>query len=375
MKIIHLLSPATAGGLERVVQGLSIGQQARGDQVIVAAVVHEPMTSHPFLVPLQRAGIEVRQVLVPHRGYLAERQAIAALCREFGPDVVHSHGYRPDVVDGSAVRKAGVATVSSYHGATRGSWRNRLYENLHFRFLRSFDAVIAVSGPIGEMLAGTGVHTERIHVVPNAWSEIAAPLSREAARATLDLPADARVLGWIGRLSPEKGIDVFVDAVAALNDPSITACVIGDGPERTASEARAAAAGVVVRWCGMLPEAGRLCTAFDVFVLSSRTEGIPISLLEAIAAGIPVVATRVGGVPDVVSENEAWLVPSEQPAVLAEAIRVALADRKDAAHRTACASARLASEFGRDAWLDKHEEVYAIAQTVRRRAMQGMRRR
>jgi glycosyltransferase involved in cell wall biosynthesis len=370
VRIIHLLSPAAAGGLERVVQGLSIGQQARDHDVVVAAVVNETMNDHPFLIPLQRAGIRVHEILVPHRGYLAERAAVRALCSDFLPDVVHSHGYRPDVVDGSALRNLGVATVSSYHGATGGSWRNRVYEKLHFRSLRKFDAVIAVSKPIGELLVASGVRRERVRVVPNAWSEIAAPLSREAARSSLGLPTDSCVLGWVGRLSHEKGIDVFIDAVAALGDSSVMACVIGDGPERIASEARGVdGGGAAVRWVGMLPEAGRLCTAFDLFVLSSRTEGIPIALLEAIAAGIPVVATRVGGVPDVVSEKEAWLVPSEQPPALASAIAVALANPNEAKARAARASARLASEFGRDAWLDKHDAVYAVAQVVRKSNM------
>ncbi len=108
--------------------------------------------------------------------------------------------------------------------------------------------------------------------------------------------------------------------------------------------------------------------AFDVFVQSSRTEGTPIALLEAIAAQTPVVATRVGGVPDVVSDSEAILLPSEDPAALADAIRVAFANPEAAAERARRAGLRLSSAFSAESWLDRHEEIYARAAAERRRA-------
>jgi glycosyltransferase involved in cell wall biosynthesis len=208
-----------------------------------------------------------------------------------------------------------------------------------------------------------------VHVVPNAWCEIAQPLSRRDARVALDLPPDVRVLGWVGRLSREKGVDVLVDAMTRLSDRSIVACVIGDGPERAGEEARARqTVGSRMIWKGTIAEAGRLCTAFDLFVLSSRTEGIPIALLEAAAAGTPIVATKVGSVPEVVTEGEAWLIEPEAPQALADAIELALRDPARSASQAAGAQNRLATEFGRDAWLKRHDEIYVAAQEVRRAA-------
>jgi glycosyltransferase involved in cell wall biosynthesis len=369
VNILHLLAPGEAGGLERVVHGLAIGQRARGHEVAVASVVHEPLRAHPFVLPLQRAGVTVHEVLVPHRAYWKERSTVASLCRALRPHVVHSHGYRTDVVDGGGIRKLGVATVATHHGTTRGSWRNRLYESLHWRALRQFDAVIAVSRVIASQLVASGSRPDRVHLVPNAWSEIAPPLARSAARAALNLPRDGIVVGWIGRMSWEKGIDVFIDAMAALSDSTIVACAIGEGRERSAEQARATRlVGSRIIWPGMIPEAGRFCLAFDLFVLSSRTEGVPIALLEAIATGTPIVATRVGGIPDIVSEREAWLVAPQQPLVLAQAIREAVANPSIARERASRANARLASELGRDAWLDRHDDVYAAAVAVRRAA-------
>jgi glycosyltransferase involved in cell wall biosynthesis len=206
-----------------------------------------------------------------------------------------------------------------------------------------------------------------VHVVPNAWSEIAQPLSRQHARAALGLSSNARVIGWVGRVSREKGVDVLVDAMTRLSDPSIVACVIGDGPERAREEARAQQTmGSRIIWKGIVDEAGRLFTAFDLFVLSSRMEGVPIALLEAAAAGTPIVATKVGSVPDVVTEGEAWLIEPEGSQALADAIERALHDPARSASQAARAQKRLATEFGRDGWLTRHDKIYSVAQKMRR---------
>ena len=368
MKIVHLLAPAHAGGLERVVQGLAIGQRARGHQVTVAPVVERPMRGHPFIPPLQRSDVAVREIMVPHRAYRQEQGAVATLCNELRPDVVHSHGYHTDVVNGAAIRATGTATVSTHHGATGGPWLNRFYEYLHWRSLRRFDAVIAVSRVIERQLLESGIARDHVHMIPNAWSEIASPLPRAGARSALGLPEEAMVAGWVGRMSREKGVDVFIDAMRLI-DSALIACAIGEGAERQHEQARAEKLlGSRMRWPGMIPEAGRLCRAFDIFVLSSRTEGIPIALLEAIAAGTPVVTTTVGGVPDVVTPREAWLVPPEDPRALAAAIGQALLNRAEARERASLAQERLATKFGRENWLDRHDAAYHSAIEARKRA-------
>ena len=113
-----------------------------------------------------------------------------------------------------------------------------------------------------------------------------------------------------------------------------------------------------MRWHGFMANAGRLYAAFDVFVLSSRTEGTPIALLEAMSAGVPIVATSVGGVPDVVSRNEALLVPSDDPVALADAIRSVYSDPTAAATRACAAQQRLSQNFAAAPWLAAYEALY-----------------
>lgn len=368
MVILHIVAPADVGGLERVVHALALGQREAGHAVHVVAVVSGPEGEQAFLRPLAAAGVATHAVRLAGRAYWRERAAVAELCRRLAPDVVHTHGYRPDVVDAGVARRLGVATVTTVHGFTGGGWRNRAYEWLQRRALRRFDAVVAVSRPMAARLRA--VPPERLEILPNAWREPEPPFERAAARSQLGVADDRFHLGWVGRLSPEKGPDVLVEALALLKDLPFTASIIGDGPERGRLRARGAAVGVTDRilWHGAKPEASRLFPAFDVLVLSSRTEGTPIVLFEAMAAGAPIVATRVGGVEDVVTPTEAVLVTPESPAALADAIRAVWSDRAGAAARAVAARARLRARFALEPWLARYQAIY---QRVRRNQAGG----
>ena len=358
--VLHIAAPCEAGGLERVVHALATAQRRAGHRVSVVAVLPNGREDHPFLPPLIAAGVEVVPVRLRPRAYLRERAAVIEICRRIRPDVVHTHGYRADVIDASAARRLGVPTVTTVHGFAGGDLKNRFYEWLQRWAFRRFDAVVAVSRPLAADLARAGVPVQRLHVVPNAWPEGDPPLPRDRARRMLAVPEGRFHVGWVGRLSPEKGPDVLLAALESLSDLPLAVSVLGDGRSRAPLEALAARRGLAqrVRWLGNRPGAGRLFSAFDVFVLSSRAEGTPMAMLEAMAAGAPIVATAVGGIPDVVSSREAVLIAPEDPAALAAAIRGVYADSKAAAARARRARQRLANEFALAPWLATYERIY-----------------
>jgi glycosyltransferase involved in cell wall biosynthesis len=224
--------------------------------------------------------------------------------------------------------------------------------------LRQFDAVIAVSASIASKLRASGVPQERIHLLINAFADTE-PLPRATARRLLDLP-DAPVIGWVGRLSAEKGPDIAIEAVARLHNPDARLLIIGEGREETLLRDRAEALGVSERvlWRGVVPDAGKLFPAFDAFLLSSRTEGTPMALLEAMAANVPIVATHVGGVPDVVDASSAWLVESLDSAAMARALDELLSQPELARARAERARETLKERFALDPWLSQHESIY-----------------
>ena len=362
MVILHIVAPAEVGGLERVVHGLACGLRGAGHELHVAAVLTGPGLNPSFLTPLAAADVQTHPLVVPVRAYLRERRAIAELCHRVRPDVVHTHGYRPDVVDAGVARGQGLPTVTTVHGFTGGGWKNRLYERLQCRAFRRFAAVVAVSRSIVERLRRNGVPAERIHVVPNAWRETVPPLDRDAARRALGIPVHRTAVGWVGRLSYEKGPDVLLEALPQLSDLPLVVSVVGDGIERVSLDARAKELGLdgVLLWHGAIPDAGRLFRAFDVFVLSSRTEGTPIVVFEAMAAEVPVVATRVGGLPDMLSSAEAALVPADDPGALAAAIRAVYRHPAAARERAHRARERLQNQFSVEPWIERYDAVYRL---------------
>jgi len=360
IRVMQLLAPGAYGGLERVVTHLSTGLARRGWPSAVVAILDAGAVEPPVLDEMRAGGVTVFPVPVPHRAYRQERLQVGEVVDRWRPEVGNTHGYRADVNLRPVLQGRRIPVVGTAHGFTGGGWKNRIFEWLDRRALGRCEAVVAVSGPLGERLRRRGVGSDRLHVIPNAWAPSRTTFTRAEARERLGLPPEAVAIGWVGRLGAEKGPDVAVSAMAKLRHPTALLSLVGTGREEVALRALASRLDVHgrIRWHGSVPAAGELMAAFDVFCLSSRTEGTPMVLLEAIAAGVPVVATRVGGVPDVVSVEEAMLVPTEDPAALAAALDHTLTVRAEADARAQRARRRLETAFGVEPWLDRYQVLY-----------------
>lgn len=366
LTVLHVTAPGPVGGLESVVRQLAEGHHERGHHVHVAAVLDISQRGVPFVEQLETSGIRVHRITLSGRGYLAERAAIRKICRAVRPDIVHTHGPRPDVLDSGVARRLGIATVTTAHGSSRMGGVTRIHEWLERLAFRRMDAVVAVSAPLAATLEQEGVPSGRVHTVLNAWRPSVPFQAPEDARRTLGINGDAYHIGWIGRLIPAKGGDVFLRALAGVRDIPFIASVIGDGPERPALEqlARDGAIADRVRFHGTQLNAAAVCRAFDLLVMSSRTEGTPVVLLEAMAAGVPTVVTAVGGIPDIVSAHESILVEPESPDALAAAIREAATHAPASRRRAENAARHLREHLDEETWLDRYEDVY---RAVRRR--------
>lgn len=362
LRIAHILAPGRFGGLERVVEMLSREQAEAGHEVHAILTVGPTAADHPLAAELAQLGVRVTVVTLPPRSYLTEQRELRRLLEGISPDVIHTHGYRPDVLVRRVARRLGIAMVSTAHGFTGGSWKNRFFEWLQIQSWRRIDGVVAVSRTLAARLESVGVPPARLHVVPNAWRAGEALLPRAEARAALQLPPDVIVIGWVGRLSWEKAADVMIHALPHLSRAGVVLAIVGTGRERAALESLASELNVSHRiyWIGELRGAARYFSAFDCFALSSRTEGTPIALFEAIAAGVPVVATAVGGVPDVIGAEEGRLVAPQDPEALARAIEEVFEHRTEADTRVAAASRRLA-DFDGEKWQARYSVVYRHA--------------
>ncbi len=357
--MLHVLAPGREGGLETVVTMLSAGQGP--DRAHVAAVItpdHSPDT-HPFVRGLAAAGVAVTPLVVGARSYLSEYRQLAGLVSRVKPALLHTHGYRADIIGGLVGRACGLPVVSTVHGFTGGSRRNRLNERIQCMALRYADGIIAVSKPLAGKLAAAGIPDSRIHFVQNGFAPASNTLPRTLARQRLGIPDDRLVAAWVGRLSAEKGPDIALDCLLHC-ETQWHLSIIGEGREGARLRERARSLGIVERvtWHGALQQAARLLPAFDALILSSRTEGTPIVLFEAMAAQVPIVATSVGGVPDVLTAGDAILVPPENPHAIAAGLDAIARDQRAADRRAASSNQKLRECFEQRAWLDRVRAVY-----------------
>lgn len=369
LSIIHVTSPGLYGGLETVVHLLASNQVRAGHAVCVILLGVDPAAArHPLADALSKSGVSVEFVPRGRPPFRDERAHVAAICRRLNANVLHTHGSRPDFIASPAGKAVGIPTVSTVHGVTVQGLKSHLLHMLEWRALRRVSAVIAVSRPLMGVLASKGVPRDRLVLIPNAFASTVEPLSRDDARRALGIPEDRFAFGWVGRLSREKGADVLVESLRSVRSPRPVIVFVGDGPERESLIELARTLGVTddIRWLGAVPSGAALFAGFDGFVLSSRSEGTPMCLFEAMDAGIPAIVTAVGGVPDVVSDREALIVQPEQPAALAAAIDALIADRQAGRERATAARARLSAAYSVGPWIERHNDLYRklISQTV-----------
>lgn len=342
--------------------GLTLGMAGLGHDVSVLTVLSPSLEREPFLAAYDGSSVKIREIRVPPglRHLVAERRAVRSLLSSHRPDLVHCHGFRPDILDSGIARGLGIPTVTTIHGESFMGGKTRVYEWLQWRNYRRFDAVIAVSSRLHQTAAARGVAPGRLRLIRNAWPGGVEFMSREAARAELRLAPNEPTVGWLGRMIPVKGGDLLLQALAMPSASGVTAVLIGDGAERERLRAIASQLGVEARvhFTGGIEGAARLLPAFDAFVLSSRSEGTPIVLLEAMSAGVPIVAARVGGVPDMVGEKEAVLVPPNDPDALASGLNHVLGHREAAEALARQARRRVEDQFSNTAWLKRHEDLY-----------------
>jgi glycosyltransferase involved in cell wall biosynthesis len=227
-------------------------------------------------------------------------------------DVLHTHLFGSNTLGRLLGRLAGVPVIIAHeHWATsarREVWINRLLYRLS-------DRTIVPSAATKSMLVKYGgIPSQAIEVVYNGvdTAQFSRPYGREEVRSELGIPNDALLVGVVGRLSEEKGgVDLLVRAVARLHktEPSVRLLVVGDGPMRAGLEGLASKVTEgLVTFTGTRSDVARLLGAMDVFALPSLSEALPLVVLEAMSAGLPVVATRVGGVPEVVDDGVTGLL-------------------------------------------------------------------
>ncbi len=357
-RVLFVITDLDVGGAEKCCVQLATGL----DRSRWSPAVCSLSTPGALAERLIMSGVPVHS-LDARRGWHGPA-AVARLARLIArtqPDVVHTILFHANVIGRLAARLAGVTNVvSSIRVAERRFRRHLVAETLTCRLSRR---IICVSEAVARFTQRRShVPTSRIEVVPNGVETDAAPTGR-VTRETLGLPRDSVAAIFVGRLDPQKGVDVLLRAVASAKErvPALELLIVGAGPDRDSLVALARQLDIEARthWLGFRADVPALLHAADLFVLPSRWEGMPNVVLEAMAAGLPVIATATEGTSEIVRHDETGaLVPIDADDALAREIVRFATDQELRAASGRRGQHNVRQEFSVDKMIRRHEHIY-----------------
>lgn len=328
VKVLQLISSGGYYGAENMLLNLCASQEKAGCQnsLLLFYNVHTPNVE--FYERARRHGISVRMVHCRGRADWRAVRQIEEYIQEDAIDVVHTHGYKADLYGFLAAWRSGKPVVATCHNWVGGTAALGIYNHLDRLALKKFSALAAVSDEVAQRLLDSGVPAEKIKTIANgidvqAFEHGQQPL---ASGVTGD-----KVVGMVARLDLQKGFEYLLRAVRELCNlfDGLKVVIVGEGPDRKAIEAMVEEYGLQsnVVLAGQQSNMPAVYAAMDIFVLPSLNEGLPMTILEAMAASRPVVATCVGAIPKVITDGvNGLLVNPGNSEALRDAIASLLSD-------------------------------------------------
>ncbi len=374
MRVCHLIHELGPGGAEHVLVDLARVAGEAGIEMRVVSLM--PLGGHRYPQVLRDLGVRVDSLDLPSRWDPRGLRRAVRLLRPDPPDLLHSHLKHADLVAAYAAPRLGAPMISTLH----------LVEDeigLVARLKRDLGAVarrrraartIAVSDALRRWYVGEfRVDPASVVTIPNGIPA-PAPVTEErraALRAEFGVPVDGLLAVTVALFREGKGHDDLLAAATLLGDFPVRFVLAGSGPEEARLRAAAEAAGLAGRiaFAGFREDVAELLAAADLVVHPSHADALPTALIHALAAGVPAVATRVGGIPEIVGEDAGALVPAADPAALAAAIRSLAADPERRRRMGAAARERFAARFEGTTWAGRLKALYdeVLAEVAPRR--------
>lgn len=370
MKILQLISSAGFFGAENVVLQLSTELTALGHSVTVG-VFHDGRGANSELPERTRAfSLVVQPFECVGRWDRSTVNLIATYVNNNHIQLIHSHGYKADFYARAAGRKGEVRLVSTCHNWIDSSVKMRVYNMIDRLVLRDFGAVVAVSAAVRDKLLHSGIANDKVLLIRNGVdaSKFGGAMDVLEIRREFGFGATDKIIGAVGRLSREKGHSDLLQACERIltHEPNSRLLIVGDGPLRGELVRKAKALGLDQRvvFAGQRQDVAKLLSAMDVFVLPSLTEGQPMALLEAMAAGRAIVATAVGDVPAILKGGDAGILVAPGDTIgMADGILRLLRDASQASAYSRRAKTEVIEHYSSAAMAKEYLKVYGAALT------------
>jgi len=363
-QILHLISSSGLLGAERVLLELAEQSKRAGIKVTVGVLKNSRNPNLELANTASGLGFQVQIFHCNGRFDNDTAQTIKGYMEKEGVNVLHSHNYKSNFYAWRALSNNNIRWVVTKHGRRSGP-KLFLYNFLDGFIVRHADRVIAVSKEIGRKARLAGIAQEKILLIENGVNleRFATSTAPEAIKESLGIKKEPLIVGSIGALTREKGHQYLLRAALKVIRiyPKAIFLLVGDGTERPNLEKTASSLGIKnsVIFAGMRKDVPEILSIIDVFVLPSLNEGLPMALLEAQAAQIPVVATRVGAIPDVLEDGVTGiLIKPKEPEAISNAVIQILSNRKVATEMAQRGFSRVRDNFSSEKMADKYLSIY-----------------
>lgn len=309
VKVLQLISSGGYYGAENMLLNLCASQQKAGCQnsLVIFYNVHAPNVE--LYERARRRGLSVRMVHCQGRADWRAVRQIEECIQEDGIQLLHTHGYKADLYGYVAARRSGKPIVATCHNWLGGSAALGIYNHLDRMALKRFQCLAAVSDSVAQRLLASGVPATKIRTIANGIDVQAFECARPSPVLNFD---GSKVIGMVARLDLKKGFEYLLRAARELRGtfPELKVVIVGEGPDRREIEGMIQRFGLQsnVILAGQHSDMPAIYAAMDVFVLPSLNEGLPMTILEAMAGSKPVIATRVGAIPKVIQDGETGLL-------------------------------------------------------------------
>jgi glycosyltransferase involved in cell wall biosynthesis len=365
MRILHLISSGGMYGAENVVAALARELERAGHFASVGVFENSHQPNPGVADEFARRGVRVARIPCKGRFDWRTIATIRHIIQSSGFEVVHTHGYKSDIYGFLAAKPLHVPLVATCHLWTRQTLSLRAYEFIDAMILRHAQRVVGVSEDITETVRRTGVQGHKLSTIHNGTDFPRPGDVAETLKTELGI-SDRLLIGSVGRLETQKGFEYFIRAAKSILSefPSALFVIVGEGSQRAQLSGLIDEMGLQshVLLLGQRKDMPRIYAALDVFVLASVDEGMPMTLLEALAAHCPVVATRVGAVNKLIlPDRTGLLVEPRDVAALSCAILRFLRNPLFAAELAQNGEQHIRTSFSSDGMARQYLEVYRQA--------------
>jgi glycosyltransferase involved in cell wall biosynthesis len=333
IKVIILIATYRIGGPGKLLYDFCEIAPDYGCEPILVGFTVGKKESTPFIEEARKRNIKVLSVRHRFRYDPAPIVQFSSLLREHKADILETHGHKANFIAFVLKRFIAKPWIACVHGWTDEDWKIRVYNRLDKFLLKFPDRVVAVSKELASKLCPLGIPQRKIKVIYNAVYEKGMPAGDPPleVRKEFKVPEGDKLLGIIGRLSPEKGQIYFLQAFSEVikNFPQVTALIVGEGPDGKKLKEYCSSKNLFpkVVFTGYQKDITSIYKSLDLIILPSLSEGMPVVALEGMLFEKPIIGTKVGGIPEVIRDNNTGiLVPSEDPASLGRAILKLLND-------------------------------------------------